>query len=283
MQLKTQLKRVFVPELSLIMLFVLTGYTSGNIRLDPASEIPQLILLVIGCFFVGSQILKSFLSLPKPDLKLQNKVLAIIALVLMCVPPFVSYGQGWSAFIATGLMFCFVVGFSLPSIGIIRRIKHIPGLDLMLNTLTWGCLSMCVGVLFSGLEPDTRSWLIVLLGFYIFASYSLVVEMSGSKSLEEKPSLIMYLDESRTLELIAILQLFGVIGLTTLYLSEYDSLNRLNLTFYVLFTIFAMVSVFQTLVWSKNPTLRKRFNYYFFLVSNNVYLICWVVAEWFYL
>jgi hypothetical protein len=134
----------------------------------------------------------------------------------------------------------------------------------------------------SGIQPETRSWLIVLLGFYIFASFSILLDMNSSKPLAEKPSLIMFLGESRSLELIAILQLFGVIGLSTLYLSEYDSLNSINLTFYSLFSFIAIVSVFQTLVWSKDPSHKKKFNYYFLVISNNLYLLCWVVAEWFY-
>jgi hypothetical protein len=282
MNLKAQLKNLLVPELSLILLFVLAGYCSGNIRLDPASDIPLLVFLVIGCYFVGSQLLKAFLGLPKSDLKLSHKVTALMAMVLVLIPPFVSYGQGWNGFLVTSLMFCFVVGTTITKSWVLKKIHKVPGLDIMLHTLTWGCLSMSVGVLMSGVEPETRSWLIVLLGFYIFASVFIMTEMNSSKSMKEKPSLIMFLGESRTLELIAILQLFGVIGLSTLYLSEYDSLHSINLTFYILFTLIALVSVFQTLVWSKDPSHKKKFNYNFLLISSNLYLMCWVVAEWFY-
>lgn len=282
MNLKAQLKNLLVPELSLILLFVLAGYCSGNIRLDPASDIPLLIFLVIGCYYTGSQLLKTFLKLPKSDLKLSHKVTAILAMVLVLIPPFVSYGQGWNAFMVTSLMFCFVVGTTITKPWLLKKIHQVPGLDIMLHTLTWGCLSMSIGVLMSGLEPETRSWLIVLLGFYIFTSFFIITEMNSSKSLEEKPSLIMFLGESRTLELVAILQLFGVIGLSTLYLSEYDSLNSINLTFYIFFSLIALVSVFQTLVWSKDPSYKKKFNYFFLVISNHLYLLCWVVAEWFY-
>ena len=282
MNLKAQLKEVWFPEICFITLFALAGYTSGNIRFNPSKEVPLLMFLILGCFFLASQILKSFLQIPKQDLMLKKKILALVAMVMMLTPPFVCYGQGWNPFIATSLMFCLVAGFSFTNSWWLKKIKNLPGLDLIVHSLTWGCLSMSVGVLFSGLEPETRSWLIVLLGFYLFASYSLVVKMNGSETIEEKPSLIMYLGESRTLELIAILQLFGVIGLTTLYLSEYESLNAISFTFYVLFTLIALVSVFKTLVWSKQPTFKKRFNYLFFLITNNLYLLCWVVAEWFY-
>jgi hypothetical protein len=44
MNLKAQLKNLLAPELSLITLFIFAGYASGNIRLDPASDIPF-------CFF----------------------------------------------------------------------------------------------------------------------------------------------------------------------------------------------------------------------------------------
>jgi hypothetical protein len=282
MNLKAQLKNLLVPELSLITLFVLTGYCSGNIRLDPASDIALLVSLVIGCYFTGSRILKTFLKLPKSDLKLSHKISALLATVLVLIPPFISYGQGWNAFLVTSLMFCFVVGTTITKSWVLKKINQIPGLDILLHTLTWGCLSISVGVLMSGIQPETRSWLIVLLGFYIFASFSILLDMNSSKPLAEKPSLIMFLGESRSLELIAILQLFGVIGLSTLYLSEYDSLNSINLTFYILFSFIAIVSVFQTLVWSKDPSHKKKFNYYFLVISNNLYLLCWVVAEWFY-
>ena len=282
MNLKAQLKNLLVPELSLITLFILAGYASGNIRLDPASDVSLLFFLVVGCYFVGSRLLKAFLGLPKSDLKLSHKISALVAMVLILIPPFVSYGQGWNGFLVTSLMFSFVVATTIAKSWVIKKIHQIPGLDIVLHTLTWGCLSMSVGVLISGVEPETRSWLIVLLGFYIFASFYIIVEMNSSKPLAEKPSLIMFLGESRTLELIAILQLFGVIGLSTLYLSEYDSLNSINLPFYIFFTLVALVSVFQTLVWSKDPSHKKKFNYYFFIIFNNLYLLCWVVAEWFY-
>ncbi len=282
MNLKAQLKKVLVPEISLVTLFVVAGYSSGNIRLEPVHDVSWLILLVIGCYFFGAEILKSYLRTPKSDLKLHHKILAIVSMLLIIIPPFISYGQGWNAFMVTCIMFCFLVGFSIPHHWVTKKINQIAGLDILLQSLTWGCLPIAMGALFSGLEPDTRSWLIVLLGFYIFASYFIMVEMNGAKALHEKPSLIMYLGESRSLELIAILQLFGIIGLTTLYLSEYDSLNMTNLSFYALFTLIAFIGVFQTLVWSKKPTERKRFNYLFFLIANNLYLFCWVVAEWFY-
>ncbi len=272
-----------VPELSIITLFILMGYNSNNIRLDPLSDISMLFALVIGCFFIGAQLLQSFLFIPKQDIRFPNKILALISMTLILIPPFVSYGQGWNTFVATCIMFCFVVIFGIPKSFILKKIKMLIGLDILLRALTWGCLAICLGALYSGVEPETRSWLLVLLGFYIYASIYLMIEMQSSKSLEEKSNLIMYLGESRSLELVAILQLFGVIGLTTLFLSEYDSLNSLNLTFYAMFSLVAIVGVFRLLVWSKDPSMKKKFNYYFFLVSNNIYLLCWVVAEWFFI
>lgn len=278
--LKDILRKFLTPELSVIAIFVFMGSLAGNPPINLVSDVFSLLLMLLIGFYFGSHCVHHFFLKNRQDLKKEDRILAIIGLFFMMTPPFLGYMQGQGVFVSLFIMFAMVAGLHIGDSKIQKKIKSLPGLDVLFHGLTWGVLTLSAGTLYSGLETMTRGWLVVLLGFYLYASFFLMRELTSSKSLSERSSLIMYLGESKCLELIAILQLFGLVGLTTLYLSEHQTLAILNTTFYVFFTLFSLCGIFQTLVWSKNPTQKKIFNYRFYLIFFHLSLTSWVVAEW---
>lgn len=278
--LKDIFKKILVPELSIISFFVFVGTLAGNPPINIVTDSLSLIVMVIVCFYFGSKFINNFFQKNRLDVSTFDRILAFVGLILMLTPPVIGYMQGMGAFLSLFLMFCFITSFQIGETPVQNKIKSIPGFDVLSHGITWGVLTISAGTLYSGLETTTRGWLVLLLGFYLYASFFLLRELTSSKALADKSSLIMYLGESKSLELVAIFQLFGLVGLTTLYLSEYENLFSHNSVFYILFTFFSLCGIFQTLVWSKNPTQRKTFNYRFYLIFFNLSLMSWVVAEW---